>query len=140
MYRLLLIVAVLVAGSSAPAAAADSADDCARPAAFGDLSVDVRFLGQVYPGLVHVRPGVAADARVPSVLTLHGRSGNGPRQMAYSGLRPVAEENGCIVGAPDGAIVLPQNPMPPGGSWAWNVPGVPTTAGQMPPPDARDDV
>ncbi|MFV0426532.1 MAG: hypothetical protein ACK5KU_05785 [Beutenbergiaceae bacterium] len=26
------------------------------------------------------------------------------------------------------------------GSWAWNVPGMPTAAGEYPPVDARDDV
>ena len=128
----------LLAAAAAPASAAP-ADGCSRPAISGDITVDVRFQGQVDPVLVHVPAGLPAD-RVPLVLNLHGSSGNGPGQLDYTGLRAVADANGFIVAAPNGAIELPQNPMPPNGSWAWNVPGVPTTAGQMPPPDARDDV
>jgi polyhydroxybutyrate depolymerase len=60
--------------------------------------------------------------------------------MAISGLRALADEQGFIVAAPNGAIPLPRDPLPPGGSWAWNVPGVPTTAGEFPPPTARNDV
>ncbi|WP_305785621.1 alpha/beta hydrolase family esterase [Symbioplanes lichenis] len=121
-------------------ATVDTAAACSRPADRGDTTVGVDFEGRTYPVLVHVPPALAATGRVPLVLNLHGSSGNGPGQMDYSGLRPVADANGFIVAAPDGAITLPQDPMPPAGSWAWNVPGVPTTAGQMPPPDARDDV
>ena len=40
--------------------------------------------------------------------------------------------------APNGA--LPAADPNPDGVWFWNVPGVPTTAGAYPPPDARDDV
>ncbi|GLY93216.1 PHB depolymerase family esterase [Actinoplanes sp. NBRC 103695] len=129
--------AALVSGAAAPASAAASAS-CSRPP--GDATVDVRFQGQTYPVLVHIPPALPGAGRVPLVLNLHGSSGNGPGQMDYTGLRAVADENGFIVAAPNGAISLPQNPMPADGSWAWNVPGVPTTAGQMPPPDARDDV
>jgi polyhydroxybutyrate depolymerase len=136
-------VSLMVAGLAAPAAAADqgaTSEACARPAGTGDTTIHVRFQGQTYPVLLHVPATLPATGRVPLVLNLHGSSGNGPGQMDYSGLRAVADANNFIVAAPNGAISLPQNPMPADGSWAWNVPGVPTTAGQMPPPDARDDV
>ena len=67
---------------------------------------------------------------------------NGPIQMEVNGLRAVADDEGCIVAAPRGDIPLPPpvQPAHPNGHWAWNVPGVPTTAGQLPPPTARNDV
>ncbi|MCA2216705.1 alpha/beta hydrolase family esterase [Jidongwangia harbinensis] len=133
------IAPALVAPASATGRGA-APDDCSRPPAAGDTTVDVDFDGRSYPVLVHVPAALSGTARVPLVLNLHGSSGNGAGQMDYTGLRAVAGENGFVVAAPDGAIPLPQNPMPAGGSWAWNVPGVPTTAGQLPPPDARDDV
>ncbi|WP_051797105.1 alpha/beta hydrolase family esterase [Catenuloplanes japonicus] len=136
----LLAAATCVAAMASPASAAGREAACTRPEPTGDLTVDVAFEGRTYPVLVHVPPALPRTGRVPLVLNLHGSSGNGPGQMDYSGLRVVAGEGGFIVAAPSGAIELPQNPMPPAGSWAWNVPGVPTTAGQLPPPDARDDV
>jgi polyhydroxybutyrate depolymerase len=133
----------VVACAAPPAAATTpggTAGACSRPAATGDLTLDVEFGGQTYPVVLYVPAGLPATGRVPLVLNLHGSSGNGAGQMSYSGLRAVADDEHFVVAAPSGAISLPQDPMPPGGSWAWNVPGVPTTAGQMPPPDARDDV
>lgn len=137
---LLIAAAVAIATGAAVPSPAAAAESCARPAGSGDTTVDVRFQGQTYPVLVHVPAGLEPTGRVPLVLNLHGSSGNGRGQLDYTGLRTVAGANGFIVAAPNGAIELPQSPMPPGGSWAWNVPGVPTTAGQLPPPDARDDV
>ncbi|MEV4638632.1 polyhydroxybutyrate depolymerase [Actinoplanes sp. NPDC049548] len=129
------------AGLPASAAAPrDASKICSRPAVSGDTTIDVDFEGTTYPVLVYVPASAGRTGRVPLVLNLHGSSGNGPGQMDYSGLRAVADDEGFIVAAPNGAITLPQDPMPPNGSWAWNVPGVPTTAGQMPPPDARNDI
>jgi polyhydroxybutyrate depolymerase len=113
---------------------------CTRPAVSGDTTVDVGFEGTTYPVLVHVPGTLRRDRRVPLVLNLHGSSANGSIQMDISGLRAVADAEGFIVAAPNGAIALPRDPLPAGGSWAWNVPGVPTTAGQLPPPTARNDV
>ena len=125
---------------SSDTAGPDASETCSRPAVAGDVTVDVDFEGHRYPVLLRVPAGLSPARRVPLLLNLHGSSGNGPGQMDYSGLRPVADAKGFVVAAPSGAISLPQDPMPAHGSWAWNVPGVPTTAGQMPPPDARDDV
>jgi polyhydroxybutyrate depolymerase len=113
---------------------------CTRPAVSGDRTVDVTFRRTTYPVLVYIPKSLNRTGRVPLVLNLHGSSANGAIQMDISGLRAVAEDEGFIVAAPNGAIPLPRDPLPPGGSWAWNVPGVPTTAGQFPPPDARDDI
>jgi polyhydroxybutyrate depolymerase len=75
------------------------------------------------------------------VLDLHGSSSNGVAQAPISDLTSLASQEKFLVANPSGAIALaPQNPPLPDGSWAWNVPGVPTTAGAFPPPDARDDV
>ena len=141
---LAIAAAVAVVSSVTPPATAagpgSTVEDCSRPGVAGDTTVGVEFEGKTYPVLVHVPATVPPTRRVPLVLNLHGSSGNGPGQMDYSGLRAVAGDEGFIVAAPSGAISLPRDPMPADGSWAWNVPGVPTTAGQMPPPDARDDV
>jgi polyhydroxybutyrate depolymerase len=115
-------------------------DRCARPSVVGDTSVDVDFQGTTYPVLVYVPADLRRNARVPLVLNLHGSTANGQIQMDISNLRAVADDEHFIVAAPNGAIPLPRDPLPAGGSWAWNVPGVPTTAGQFPPPDARNDI
>ena len=128
-----------VAVSAAPAQAAH--DRCDRSAAGGDTTLEVRFGGTSYSVLVYVPEVARRNARLPLVLNLHGSQANGPVQMEVSGLRAVADDEGFLVAAPSGAIPLaPQTPPDPNGSWAWNVPGVPTTAGQLPPPTARDDV
>jgi polyhydroxybutyrate depolymerase len=134
--------ATLVAGGTAAAAEASRPSAaCTRPAATGDTNVDVTLDGTTYPVLVHVPAGVRRTRSMPLVLNLHGSSSNGPRQMDISGLRAVAAQERFIVAAPSGAIPLaPQTPPDPNGSWAWNVPGVPTTAGAFPPADARNDI
>jgi polyhydroxybutyrate depolymerase len=116
------------------------AQRCSRPAVAGDTSIDVDFRGTTYPVLVYVPADLHRNRRVPLVLNLHGSTANGQIQMDISNLRAVADDEGFIVAAPNGAIPLPRDPLPAGGSWAWNVPGVPTTAGQLPPPDARNDI
>ena len=135
-------VALCVGAVAVPAAPAQAARDrCDRSAAGGDTTLEVRFGGTSYSVLVYVPEGARRNARLPLVLNLHGSQANGPVQMEVSGLRAVADDEGFLVAAPSGAIPLaPQTPPDPNGSWAWNVPGVPTTAGQLPPPTARDDV
>ena len=136
-------VVVCAATVVAPAASADAraGGRCVRPDVSGDTTVDVRFGGASYRVLAYVPDGARRGARLPLVLNLHGSQANGPIQMDVSGLRAVADDEGFVVAAPSAAIPLaPQTPPDPNGSWAWNVPGVPTTAGQLPPPTARDDV
>jgi polyhydroxybutyrate depolymerase len=132
--------ATVMAGGAAAAVDGGSAA-CTRPATSGDTTVDVAFDGTTYPVLVHVPAGVRRTRSLPLVLNLHGSSSNGPRQMDISGLRAVAAQERFVVAAPSGAIPLaPGTPPDPDGSWAWNVPDVPTTAGAFPPADARNDV
>lgn len=146
----LLAAAALAASALVGAALPAAADDvgrpaasaaCARPAVTGTTTLDVVFEGTTYPVQVHVPAGLDARRGVPLVLDLHGSSANGPVQARVSGMADVADDEGFVVANPSGAIALaPASPPDPDGSWAWNVPGVPTTAGQLPPPTARDDV
>jgi polyhydroxybutyrate depolymerase len=143
---LLLAVAVVAIGvvvaAALPAAAERGGRPCLRPDVTGDTHIDVVFAGRTYSVLVYVPDDLRRTRRVPLVLNLHGSQANGPIQMEVSGLRAVADDEGFIVAAPSGDIPLPPPAQPPdpGGHWAWNVPGVPTTAGQLPPPTARNDV
>ena len=137
-----VVVTGVVAGFALPAAADRGGRPCVRPDVTGDTQVDVSFAGTTYSVLVYVPEGMRRTRRVPLVLNLHGSQANGPIQMEVSGLRAVADDEGFIVAAPSGDIPLPPpvQPPDPNGHWAWNVPGVPTTAGQLPPPTARNDV
>ncbi|HWW71928.1 MAG TPA: PHB depolymerase family esterase [Duganella sp.] len=76
-----------------------------------------------------VKPGAPA----PLVFLLHGSSGEGTSILGGSSLKAVADKYGFIIAAPTGAIRLAQG-------FAWNIPGVVTTGGTAPGPDARDDV
>ncbi|WP_123372065.1 PHB depolymerase family esterase [Cellulomonas sp. PhB150] len=128
------LAVVGVAGAASAGAAPPrqlASASCHAQLAAGTHAVPVRFQGRAYDVRVHV----PADRprRVPVVLDLHGSGADGAAQAAISGLDAVADENGFVVVEPTAAIAL-------NGGWAWNVPGVPTTAGQLPPADARDDV
>lgn len=136
-----LVGAVTTVAAAVPAAAAADAR-CLRPDVVGDTTVDVRFGGTSYPVLVYVPDAARRNARLPLLLNLHGSSTNGSIQMQVSGMRTVADDERFIVAAPNGAIPVPPPPTgpDPDGNWAWNVPGVPLTPGQFPPPTARNDV
>ena len=142
LLAVVLVAAGAVLGVASPAAAQRNDGPCLRPDTTGDTQVDVEFAGTTYSVLVYVPEDMRRTRRVPLVLNLHGSQANGPIQMEVSGLRAVADDESFIVAAPSAAIPLPppQQPPDPNGHWAWNVPGVPTTAGQLPPPTARDDV
>jgi polyhydroxybutyrate depolymerase len=114
--------------------------ECGVPA--GTSRVDVELDGVAYPVRVHV-PDVAPDAdrrtgARPMVLNLHPSNGNAESISEYNQFDMAADADNFITVAPDGA--LPAADPNPDGVWFWNVPGVPTTAGAYPPPDARDDV
>lgn len=101
----------------------------------------MNFRGTSYPVRVHVPTGVRRSKGLPLVLDLHGSQSNGVVQAGISDLSSVAGAEKFIVANPSGAIPLAQQDPPlPEGSWAWNVPGVPTTSGQFPPADAGNDV
>ncbi len=125
-------------GSTAPETASNPGRSCNRTLAPGTQTIQVRFQGAQYPVRVHVPDGLNARERVPLVVNLHFSNGNAETQSEYSNLDPVADAERFIVVAPNGDI--PAATPNPDRIWLWNVPGVPTTAGAYPPPDARDDV
>jgi polyhydroxybutyrate depolymerase len=135
----LAATATVVAAPTVASGGEDRPGRCVRAPVEGDTTVAVPFRGTTYPVLVHV-PDRLPPGRVPLVLNLHGSGANGSIQMDLTGLRAVADDKGFIVAAPDGDIALPNPSAPSGSTWAWNVPGVPTTAGQLPAPTARNDV
>lgn len=70
---------------------------------------------------------------LPLVILLHGSTGTGADMLRDSHLAETADRHGFVVVAPDGGIAVDRG-------FVWNVPGVPTVAGSLPPPDARNDV
>lgn len=131
-------IGVLTAVAASPATAAVSDDRCLRPDTAGDTTVDVRLAGTSHQVLAYVPKRIRRSSRPPLMLNLHGSSTNGLIQMQVSGMRAVADAEGFVVAAPNGAIPVPPPPGDPhpGGSWAWNVPGVPPDPGTT----ARDDI
>jgi len=86
------------------------------------------------PVLLYVPRGPHQSKARPLILNLHGSGSNGAQQLDRSGLMELADRHHVIVASPDGGLALPS------GGLAWNIPGVPTTAGTLPPPEAPDDV
>lgn len=126
------------AAPSASAAPAQSAPECAVSLPEGDSIRTVSFEGADYDVSVYAPQGLEAGSAL--VLDLHGSSSNGPLQAQVSGLSAVADSGGFIVAEPTGVVEVESYAPLEDGSWAWNVPGVPTTDGDLPPEDARDDV
>ena len=104
----------------------------------GASTVSVAFEGATYDVRVYLPSGL--DEVRALVLDLHGSSSNRTAQAEISGLDAVADTHGFMVVAPDGVLEAASHVELAGGSWAWNVPGVPTTAGEYAPENARDDV
>jgi polyhydroxybutyrate depolymerase len=136
----LLVSSVPAAGAAPASTDTRGGQHCVRTLSPGQQSLSVPFGGQSYPVRVFVPADVTVRQSLPLVLDLHGSSANGTVQAGISDLAVVAEREKFLVANPSGAIPLPANPPLAEGSWAWNVPGVPTTAGQFAPPGARDDV
>jgi polyhydroxybutyrate depolymerase len=82
--------------------------------------------------LVHL-PVSHATESMPIVILLHGSTGTGAEMLRDSHLADTADRHGFVVVAPNGGISADRG-------FVWNVPGVPTVTGTMPPKDARDDV
>ena len=134
---------LIASGWSASAAEKHPTSDashakCATSVRPGTTWVDVAFRGETYPVRVHVPDGVARKRPAPLVLNLHYSNGNAETVSAYNDLDATADEHGFITVAPNADI--PAADPNPERIWLWNVPGVPTTAGAYPPPDARDDI
>lgn len=143
-------ILALVAASALPVAgligvqeaqadkASPATSRCSRALDPGTQTIQVSFRGTDYPVRVHVPVGAADHRDLPMVMNLHPSSGNAETHSAYSDLDAVADEENFIVVAPNGDI--PAADPNTDGIWFWNVPDVPTTAGELPPDDARDDV
>lgn len=124
--------------ATAEATTEEATPTCTPSLVTGEQTVSVDFDGQAYDVRVYVPEGLG-EAN-PIVLDLHGSSSNGPLQAEVSGLDAVADEGGFIVAQPTGVLEAEAFQPLEDGAWAWNVPGVPTTAGEYPPVDARDDI
>ncbi len=137
----LTVAALAAAGSVATADAAPQAgtEPCVRSLPTGTSTVAVPFGGTTYSVQVHV-PDASPNKPLPLVLDLHGSNSNGVAQSTISDLDQVADAEQFLVANPSAAIALATTTPLPEGNWAWNVPGVPTTAGAFPPADARNDV
>ncbi|MBB5867779.1 polyhydroxybutyrate depolymerase [Allocatelliglobosispora scoriae] len=99
---------------------------CTRAFGPGERTVPVTFAGATYQVTVYVPAGASAGSRLPLVLNLHGTSGTGSNQLAYSEMKSAADAGQFLVAAPNGAFVN-------GSGFAWNVPNVGN-------PPGRDDV
>lgn len=138
MAAAVLPIACLVGVPEAYGAKTSPSSRCQRTLDPGTQTIQVSFGGEDYPVRVHVPAGAAARGDLPMVVNLHPSSGNAEIHSTYSAMDPVADRENFIVVAPNGDI--PAADPNPDGIWFWNVPGVPTTAGELPPEDARDDV
>lgn len=83
-------------------------------------------------GHVHL-PATVSATPMPLVVLLHGSGGTGADMLRESRLADTADRHGFVVVAPDGGIAA-------GRGFVWNIPGVPSITGAMPPAGARDDV
>lgn len=108
--------------------------DAAPPCAIGPAGETRRVVvGDGSAMTLHVPAGFDPARAVPLVVLLHGSGGTGATMLAESGLARAADRHGFIVAAPDAGIVHERG-------FVWNIPGVPTVAGTVPGPGARDDV
>ncbi|MGO4588892.1 extracellular catalytic domain type 1 short-chain-length polyhydroxyalkanoate depolymerase [Paenarthrobacter sp. 2TAF44] len=124
--------------SSAGQPAGNGPSACTRALPIGSSNFVVDFGGEPFNVQVHV-PSAPSHKQLPLVLDLHGSDSNAASQSYVSGLAEIADAEGFIVATPEGNIPFAAD-GPSGATWGWNVPGVPLTLGNLPSPDARDDV
>lgn len=120
---------VALTGGAVASAAAPSCE-----LASGRQVIEIGKTGRARQVLLYVPRAPRSSKAPPLILNLHGSGSNGAQQLDRSGLTELADRRHVIVASPDGGLTLPS------GGLAWNIPGVPTTAGTLPPPDAPDDV
>ena len=94
----------------------------------GILSSDLNSDGR-YREMLYVDGGVSTTGTAGKLRM----QGNPLFRQAVEKLAATADAHGFILVAPDAGIPL-------GEGFAWNIPGVPTVAGQLPGPQDRDDV
>lgn len=135
MFRLttsrLSFLALPLLAIAAPAAA----QGCGPGLQPGENIVPVTAGGTTRQVLVHLPTSYDGRTRMPLVLNLHGSGSRGAEQLKSSGMAATADRHGFIVAAPDAGI-----PVNDGKGFVWNIPGVPTIAGEVPGPGDADDV
>ncbi len=124
------IAIVALAGASAASAALPRCE--LTPS--GRQIIEIGATGVTRPVLLYVPHAPRSWKALPLILNLHGSGSNGAQQLDRSGLMELADRHHAIVASPDGGLTLPS------GGLAWNISGMPTTAGTLPPADAPDDV
>ena len=83
--------------------------------------------------LIHLPRGFDPAKPAPLVFLLHGSGGTGAAMLKDSKLAEAADRHGFMVAAPNAGI-------PHDKGFVWNIPGVPTVAGNIPGPNDPDDV
>jgi len=83
--------------------------------------------------IAHVPTGYSGSTKVPLVLNMHGSGSTAAGQEAFTGMDTTADDDGFIVGYPQGLI-------PDGSGFDWNIPGVPLVGGRAVPAGSADDV
>ncbi|MDY0827852.1 hypothetical protein SK224_01810 [Microbacterium sp. BG28] len=134
------LAAVAVAALAAAGCAADAGPDAApTPSAAcapawepGRTALDYTFEGAERHASVFMPEGTAP---VAAVLALHGSNNNVDLILDVSELEQTAAEEGFVLVVPQGSV-----PGNADGLWAWNVPGVVTTAEVGTPTESANDV
>ncbi len=138
--RGLAVTAVAVASLAAAGCAADTAPQAApTPSAScapawepGRTDLDYTFEGAQRHVSVFMPEGADPAA---AVFALHGSNNNVDLILGVSELQQTAAEEGFVLVVPQGSV-----PGNADGLWAWNVPGVVTTAEVGTPTESADDV
>jgi polyhydroxybutyrate depolymerase len=68
----------------------------------GDHDVSIVHDGMMRTAIVHVPPGLAADAPAPLVFNFHGYTMTAAQQVAFTNMNPLADSEGFYVVYPDG--------------------------------------
>ncbi len=123
-YRFVAVVLLTLSALPAEASVRCGSSDIIRETAVGAMDRDIA---------VHRQTRAPIDRPMPLVILLHGSGGTGAAMLRDSHLADSADRHGFLVIAPNAGIAHEKG-------YVWNIPGVPTVAGNIPGPDAPDDV